>query len=403
MSRASFTLIELLVVIAIVAILSVVVIISLNPTELLRQARDSNRLSDLNNINTALNLYQTDVSSGSLGTASTTYLSIPDPAATSTLGSQCQGLGLTTSSLPSGWSYHCAASSTYRKADGFGWLPVDFTQISFKTPLATLPIDPVNTTSSGNYYTYTPGGSWELTASLEAAKNKLGGASDKTSTDGGSATGLYEIGTNLTLLPVDYGDPTLVGYWTFEEGLGSTTSTDRSGKGNNGTWNGGGTHYAAGKVGSWAGMFDGTSTYVFIPIQTYTAISMCSWISGNDPSRLQNIVSANPGILAYASVSAKFAVYDGAGWWYASTTISAGIWYQTCLTFDGSTKDLRLYTNGNLEYSGLGLGSYTNGSIDSIGKGHDAGRNFNGLIDDVRVYNRALTTTEVAAIYNATR
>ena len=45
--RESFTLIELLVVLALVAILSVVVILTLNPAELIKQARDSNRLSDL--------------------------------------------------------------------------------------------------------------------------------------------------------------------------------------------------------------------------------------------------------------------------------------------------------------------------------------------------------------------
>ncbi|HEY4525527.1 MAG TPA: prepilin-type N-terminal cleavage/methylation domain-containing protein, partial [Candidatus Paceibacterota bacterium] len=49
--RKSFTLIELLIVIAIVAILSTVVIITLNPAELLRQSRDSVRLSDLSLMN----------------------------------------------------------------------------------------------------------------------------------------------------------------------------------------------------------------------------------------------------------------------------------------------------------------------------------------------------------------
>ncbi|HEY4526144.1 MAG TPA: prepilin-type N-terminal cleavage/methylation domain-containing protein, partial [Candidatus Paceibacterota bacterium] len=49
--RSSFTLIELLIVIAIVAILSTVVIITLNPAELLRQSRDSVRLSDLSLMN----------------------------------------------------------------------------------------------------------------------------------------------------------------------------------------------------------------------------------------------------------------------------------------------------------------------------------------------------------------
>ena len=48
--------IELLVVLALVAILSVVVVMTLNPAELLKQARDSNRFSDISTINTALNL-----------------------------------------------------------------------------------------------------------------------------------------------------------------------------------------------------------------------------------------------------------------------------------------------------------------------------------------------------------
>jgi prepilin-type N-terminal cleavage/methylation domain-containing protein len=51
-SRSAFTLIELLVVIAIIGMLAVVVILTLNPVELFRQARDSNRLSDLATLTT---------------------------------------------------------------------------------------------------------------------------------------------------------------------------------------------------------------------------------------------------------------------------------------------------------------------------------------------------------------
>src|SRR5471030_3210736 len=60
-NRSGFTLIELLVVIAIIAILSVVVILTLNPAELLRQARDSNRVSDFATLKSALGLYAADV------------------------------------------------------------------------------------------------------------------------------------------------------------------------------------------------------------------------------------------------------------------------------------------------------------------------------------------------------
>jgi len=61
-TQKGFTLIELLVVIAIIAILAVVVVLTLNPAELLRQARDSNRISDFATIKSTISLYQEDVS-----------------------------------------------------------------------------------------------------------------------------------------------------------------------------------------------------------------------------------------------------------------------------------------------------------------------------------------------------
>src|SRR5277367_382048 len=105
--HSAFTLIELLVVIAIIAILSVVVILTLNPSQLLQQSRDSNRLSDLSITNTALGVYAAQGGS-SLGSSALVYLSIPDPSATTTAGDACQGLGLP--SAPSGTAYFCAAS-----------------------------------------------------------------------------------------------------------------------------------------------------------------------------------------------------------------------------------------------------------------------------------------------------
>jgi prepilin-type N-terminal cleavage/methylation domain-containing protein len=197
-TRRGFTLIELLVVIAIIAILSVVVILTLNPADLLRQSRDTNRLSDLATINTALGLFQTDINASALGTASTTYLSIPDPSATSSAGDQCQGLGFP--ALPTGSSYHCASSSTYRNTDGMGWIPANFKLISSGNPFATLPVDPTNTTSGNFYYAYTPGATtWELDTQMEASKNT--GTNSVSSNDGGNAKKMYELGTNLTLTP----------------------------------------------------------------------------------------------------------------------------------------------------------------------------------------------------------
>jgi prepilin-type N-terminal cleavage/methylation domain-containing protein len=195
--QKAFTLIELLVVIAIIAILSVVVILAINPVDLLRQSRDVNRLSDMNTMNGAISLYSTDVG-GLLGIASTTYVSIPDPLATSTAGDQCQGLGLL--SLPTGTVYQCAASSTYRKVDGTGWIPINFTKQSFGRLLGSLPVDSTNTTSTGLYYTYNTNGlQYELTSFMESIKNNFGGSADRPSSDGGTDPTAYEVGSALGL------------------------------------------------------------------------------------------------------------------------------------------------------------------------------------------------------------
>ncbi|MDD5547876.1 MAG: type II secretion system protein, partial [Candidatus Pacebacteria bacterium] len=70
--QASFTLVELVVVLGILAILATVTILVINPTELNRQARDAQRLSDLQTINSAIGLFQS-YNYTLTGTANTVY------------------------------------------------------------------------------------------------------------------------------------------------------------------------------------------------------------------------------------------------------------------------------------------------------------------------------------------
>ena len=232
--RSAFTLIELLVVIAVIAILAVVVVLVLNPAELLRQSRDSNRASDMATLNNTLGIYSTDQSgtSGfSLGSSSVVYVSIPDPTAP-IAGNQCQGLGLIT--LPATYTYHCAASSTFRNVNGTGWIPVNLASTTTGAPLGALPVDPMNTSSSRFYYTYiTNGTNYEVTSVMESQKYGVGGSNDVISSDGGPLASVYEKGSKLGLEPLDYGDSSLVGYWPLNEGT-SSIAYDDSGNGNYG-------------------------------------------------------------------------------------------------------------------------------------------------------------------------
>ena len=402
-----FTLIELLVVISIIAILSLVTIFTLNPAELLRQSRDSDRVSDMATLNSAVSIFQADQSSASLGSGSTVYVSVPDSSAT------CGNLGLP--SLPSGWAYHCVNSGTYRNTDSTGWLPINFSSMSSKAPFGTLPVDPINTTSTREYYTYTVSGNYfEFTSVMESAKYKLGGANDAVSTDGGTLFSLYEKGTNLSIEPLDYGDTSLVGYWNFEEGTGSTTSTDRSGMGNNGSWGGTGTHYATGKAGTYSGQFDGSDDYVAISsassLASLSNLTACAWVLSNNPNGVGNPdglsnVFGGSGILNYPSIyNSHLADYDGATWEQATTFMSAGVWYHVCLSYAASNDNLKLYTNGNLEYSGFSATSpYWTGTLSTLGRYSSALRYLNGKMDEVRIYNRVLSSAEISAIYNATK
>ncbi|MFA5099055.1 MAG: type II secretion system protein [Candidatus Paceibacterota bacterium] len=180
MSKA-FTLIELVIVIAILAILAAVVVITINPAEQMKSARDSTRMSDFASIKSSIGLYLADGKT-TMGSANTVYVSVPDSSAT------CANLGLP--SLPAGWSYHCSTSANLQKTDSTGWIPINFTQISFGNVLQSLPIDPINTTSTGNYYSYVTGGSYQLATVFESSKYNQTLTSQ-----------YYTIGTATNLMP----------------------------------------------------------------------------------------------------------------------------------------------------------------------------------------------------------
>lgn len=165
-----FTLIELLIVIAILAILTTTVVLVLNPAQILAEARDSQRMTDLDSVRSAISLF--------LATATSTTL---------TAGPFAQGATATCWSL----SGTCGARDIYTVA-GAGWVAVDLTKSSGGSPLAALPRDPSNNTTY--HYAYAGNDTYktfELNANLESTKY-----SPLEGTDGGSDPIYYEIGTD---------------------------------------------------------------------------------------------------------------------------------------------------------------------------------------------------------------
>lgn len=170
-----FTLVELLVVIAIIAILAAIVVLIINPLELLRRSRDAARLTDLANLQQAINVAVQEASNS--GTAILCSRTNTYP---------CSG-----NSLTSG-----------RASNGTGWVQVNLgANASVSVP--TLPVDPTN--SSTYHYVYCADGpsssdgvttdAWEIDTKLESQQQ-----SPKMQNDGGDDSFLFEVGSNLGLI-----------------------------------------------------------------------------------------------------------------------------------------------------------------------------------------------------------
>ena len=168
--HSGFTLVELLVVIAIIAILAAVVVLIINPLELTRRGRDAARLSDLANIQQAINVAVQEATSSSAAI------------------------------LCDGTSAPCSGTSNVgsRASDGQGYVKVNLSaQKSVSVP--TLPVDPLNSTA--NHYAYcSDGNAWEINTVLESEQQKLKMANDGGDENNQDASGRYEVGSNLTLI-----------------------------------------------------------------------------------------------------------------------------------------------------------------------------------------------------------
>jgi fibronectin type 3 domain-containing protein len=195
----------------------------------------------------------------------------------------------------------------------------------------------------------------------------------------------------------------LVAAYAFDEGSGSTV-TDASGNGNNGTLTNA-TWATTGKYGK-ALSFNGTTALVTIPnsasLQLSSGMTLEAWVN---PSTVNGnwrdvIYKANDNFYLEAT-STNSSRPDGgliAGGSYAdafgTAALAANTWSFLTETYDGTT--LRLYVNGTQVASTAHTGAITT-STNPLQIGGDSlyGQHFAGMIDNVRIYNTALTAAQI--------
>jgi len=212
-------------------------------------------------------------------------------------------------------------------------------------------------------------------------------------------------------------DPSLVGCWKFDEGSG-TIAYDSSGNGNDGTLVLAGSAissaWVSGKYHS-ALSFDGVDDYVNLTNQPpiTNGFTFSAWVKRNGDSPSCQIIfnnhqfflrtmpeneNSNNPFEAFVNLS------DGSVEPRAQSNVAStiGQWFFVTVTWDKTT--LKIYVNGELNGSSTRSGELTSTTVEArIGRGEQTNVNanpFNGLIDEVALFDVALEAEDIEAIMN---
>ena len=229
-------------------------------------------------------------------------------------------------------------------------------------------------------------------------------------------TGLYNSGTN-PCLPSYLPTNGLVGWWPF-----CGNANDESGNGNNGVVNG--ATLTSDRFGNANGayIFNGVSNYIVVPNSTIfnnTTWSISAWVNPN--GYYDGIEKANFMVskgtdfnighynLHFRSITKKARASIGIGTsttQYVDNLSDINLYQWKCLTATWDGANLRIYTNGILENTTVISSNVQGINNENLFFGTMAANStypywLNGKLDDIGIWNRALSSTEIQNLYTA--
>lgn len=241
-------------------------------------------------------------------------------------------------------------------------------------------------------------------ASTVAFANGSSATNDKWSIDGIEVSYLIATGQN----------PDLVAYWALDDGAGAVAS-DLSGNGHdaavvNAAWVGG--------IDGQALDFNGSDSSVTLPTAAFSGIgdqlTIAMWVNGDTANPAKNSVfyaedSAGGRLLnvhlPWSNGQVYWDVGDGSGYdriqKLATPAEYEGAWHHWVFTKDATSGVMNIYLDGTLWQSGTGK-SKSVGTVAAATLGSNITTDsYNGSIDEVQLYDVALTAAEVEALYLA--
>lgn len=214
------------------------------------------------------------------------------------------------------------------------------------------------------------------------------------------------------------GSDNLVSWWKLEDESG-TDSVDVTPNQHDLTLNNGLTFSGCLTTGYLSGAlsFDGSNDYATtsseINATIQSEVTIAGWMKASGSSFDNFAMMMTEGYLGDGNVGFSLggriqggsATKVGAGFYNGSWhtvnqtgSFTFGEWVHLAATYDGA--ELKLYIDGELDNTSADAAGLPSGSEEwRIGRRHDGTNYFEGELDDLRLYNRALTATEISAIY----
>lgn len=205
----------------------------------------------------------------------------------------------------------------------------------------------------------------------------------------------------------------LVGHWGFEEGSGNVALDSSTHHLNGSIVNG---SYVAGKVGDYAMNFNGSSSYVEIGyngLLNPDSVGISLWFKARPGQQTwADMLDKGHGygtspyyggyVIQYEGNASSFYSGYGNGSNFYGAPSPAGFkddqWHH--LVTNLGADEISMYIDGQLISSAAGAGPITdNNSSLYFGRHRVLGRYFNGLLDDIQIFDGALSTAQVRALY----